>query len=185
MAPLADPEMNLIPSSGDDWFVTVLVPAQSRLYRYIAALVPNRADAEDLFQKTCLTAWQERRRFEAGRDFFAWLCGVARNHIRHHYRGRQRSPVGLDPTVVEQLAERLAEQDDYFQRREAALSSCLDKLPMKQRRLVEGYYRREQSIKDLAVELGCAVEAAYKALQRVRAALQECISLTLAREGCP
>jgi RNA polymerase sigma-70 factor, ECF subfamily len=168
---------------GDDWFVTVLVPAQSRLYRYIAALVPNRADAEDLFQKTCLTAWQERSRFDVGRDFFAWLSGVARNHIRHHYRDRQRLPASLDPEVVEQLAERLAEHDDYFQRREAALSACLDKLPSKQRRLVEGYYRRDQSVKDLAAELGCAVDGAYKALQRVRAALQECVSATLAREG--
>ncbi len=168
---------------GDDWFLTVLVPAQSRLYRYIATLVPNRADAEDLFQKTCLTAWQERRRFDPSRDFFAWLCGVARNHVRHHYRSRARAVVGLDPDVVEQLAERLVEQDELFLRREAALGACLEKLPPKQRQLVEGYYRREQSIKDLATELGCAVDAAYKALQRVRAALQECVSSTLAREG--
>src|SRR4051812_44908204 len=42
----------------DDGFVAGLLAAQGRLYRYVVSLVPARADAEDLIQKTLLTAWQ-------------------------------------------------------------------------------------------------------------------------------
>lgn len=169
--------------TADDWFVTELVPLQSRLYRYIATLVAVHADAEDLFQKTCLTAWQERRRFEVGRDFYAWLCGVARNHVRHYYRSQQRDRVYLDPDVVEQLAERLLQEDDYFQSRQQALAGCLDKLPQRQKQLIENYYQNGQTVKTYAAARGQAAEATYKMLQRIRAALHACIEATLAREG--
>src|SRR5262245_17867785 len=117
------------PAGTDDWFVAHLVAVQSRLYRYIATLVFNRADVEDLYQKTCLTSWQERQRFEKSRDFYAWLCGIARNHIQHYCRSMQRTRVVLDSSLVDQLAERLLHEDAYFQRRHDALSRCLDKLP--------------------------------------------------------
>jgi hypothetical protein len=71
------------PGGPDDWFVTGLIPLQTRLYRYIAGLVPVCADAEDLFQESLLTAWQERIRSDFSRDMFAWRCGIARNHSHH------------------------------------------------------------------------------------------------------
>lgn len=172
------------PQSGsDDWFVAALVPVESRLYRYIASLAPVRADAEDLFQKSLLTAWQERRRFQTGGDLFAWLCGIARNHVRHHYRALQRSRVVFDQEVVEQLAARLLEEDRHFQHRQAALTECLEKLSPQQRELVEQYYQSEGTIRDFAQLRGLAVETLYKRLQRIRAVLEDCITATLAREA--
>lgn len=177
-------DSNSSPGS-DDWFVLALVPVESRLYRYIASLAPVRADAEDLFQKSLLTAWQERRRFEPGGDLFAWLCGIARNHVRHHYRTLQRSRVIFDQQVVEQLAARLLEEDQYFQQRQAALSHCLEKLPVPQRELVEEYYQSAGTIREFARTRGLRVEALYKKLQRIRTALEECITAALAREANP
>ena len=78
----------------DDWFVTGLIPLQTRLYRSIAGLVPVRADADDLFQKSLLTAWQERIRYDSSRDMFAWLCGIARN--RDTPRDRLELPASGD-----------------------------------------------------------------------------------------
>lgn len=168
--------------NSDDWFVVKLVPVQSRLYRYIGGLVPVRADVEDLFQKSILTAWQERRGFDPERDLFAWLCGIARNHIRHHYRSLQRSRVVFDQKVIDQLAARLMEEDEALQRRQAALTRCLERLPTQQRELVEQYYQSEGTIRDYANGRGLGVEAFYKMLQRVRVALLECINARLAQE---
>jgi len=42
-------------SSRDDQFIERYVECQSGLYRFIATLVPNRADAEELFQEASLT----------------------------------------------------------------------------------------------------------------------------------
>jgi RNA polymerase sigma-70 factor (ECF subfamily) len=170
--------------TSDDTFVAALIANQRRLYAHIARMVPERSDAEDLFQKALLTAWQERRRYDAARDFFPWICGIARNHVLHYFRAYQKSDRLLDPTVIDQLMMRLVEEDANFRRREEALADCLEKLPAKQRRIVEGYYGGDRTIKDYARECGLAVEALYKQLQRTRAALRRCISETLAAEGC-
>jgi RNA polymerase sigma-70 factor (ECF subfamily) len=169
----------------DDAFVVRLVPLQSRLYRYIASLVPVRADAEDLFQKSVLAAWQGRGGFRRDADLFAWLCGIARNHIRLHYRSRLRSKVVFDQDVVDQLADRLQQEDEWFQRRQSALAGCLDRLRDGQRLLVEQYYRSDATIRDFALGRGLSAEALYKSLGRIRAALRGCIEATLAREAAP
>jgi len=171
------------PGGPDDWFVTGLIPLQTRLYRYIAGLVPIRADAEDLFQKSLLTAWQERGRYDSGRDLFAWLCGIARNHIRHHIRAAYRTRAILDPDLIDQLADRLLDDDSYFQERQNALTECLDKLPAKTRTLIEQVYGADRTIKDVASQLGVGAEGVYKALQRARTTLHDCVSETLNREG--
>lgn len=167
----------------DDWFIEQLVPLQSRLYRYIASLVPARADAEDLFQRTWLTAWQERQRFEPGRNFFAWVCGVARNHVRHHYRGLARARVVLDPELIDELAQLELDEQDYLEERQALLTHCLDKLPARQRELLQEYYSQEQTVQTFADAQGKSTESVYKMLQRIRAALHDCVQATLAREG--
>ncbi len=169
--------------ASDDWFVVALIPLQTRLYRYIASLVPERADAEDLFQKSLLTGWQQRQRFDPALDLYAWLCGIARNHVRHHYRAAGRNRVTVNQDVINQLAERLEAEDRHFQQQQAALTECLGKLPVAQRELVEGYYHSGHTIRDFATGRGLGVEAVYKSLQRIRAALAHCIAQTLAREA--
>lgn len=172
-----------IPADSGDRFVTGLIPLQTRLFRYVASLVPARADAEDVFQKVLLTAWQARARYQPDRDMFAWLCGIARNEVRHHVRSLARSRAVLDPDLIDQLADRLLADDDHFRRRHEALTECLDKLPPRSRALLEQVYGAEQTVKDVARGMGAAVEGVYKALQRVRAALHDCVSGALAREG--
>ena len=55
------------------------------------------------------------------------------------------------------------------------LETCLNKLPVEQRSIVEGYYYRREGIEKLAEHSGRTVVAAYKTLQRIRQALQTCI----------
>ncbi|MBA2117824.1 sigma-70 family RNA polymerase sigma factor [Bremerella alba] len=170
-------------SNSDDHFVEALLPLQTRLYRYIASLTPNRVDAEDLFQKSLLTAWQERQRFKTDGDLYAWLCGIARNHIRHHYRSVERCREMIDHAIVEQLAIRLENEDRHFQKRQSALTECLYKLPVKQRELIQRFYQSDHSIRDFAISRNTGVEAMYKRLQRIRTALESCIKQAIAVEA--
>jgi len=121
-----------------------------------------------------------RRTFDRNSELFPWLCGIARNHIRHHYRSRRTSPVRLQPDVVEQLAQLQMDEDAVFQERERALTRCLEKMPQQHRELVEGYYVKEQTVKSFAEDRGQTPEAVYKALQRARTWLYQCINRTLA-----
>ncbi|MFN5198325.1 MAG: sigma-70 family RNA polymerase sigma factor, partial [Planctomyces sp.] len=87
-------------------FAERVVRNQQRIFRYIVSLVPNRADADELFQQTCLTLWESWERYDMSLDFVPWACGIAHNHVRNFYRKRQNSQVHLDADVVEMLATR-------------------------------------------------------------------------------
>ena len=52
-----------------DQFVERFVRSQDRIYAYVVTLLPNRADAEEVFQQTSLALWKKWRQFDPGRDF--------------------------------------------------------------------------------------------------------------------
>ena len=68
--------------------------------------------------------------------------------------------------------------------RRDALRRCLEKLADKDRELVRHCYGDSRvTFKTVAQELGRPVNTVYKALNRIRKALYECIERTLAVEG--
>jgi RNA polymerase sigma-70 factor (ECF subfamily) len=169
----------------DSAFMERWVACQSRLYRFVATLVPGRADAEDLFQKTCLSAWEGRAGYDPGRDLFLWLCGIARNHVRHFYRSRRSAPVALAPDVVEQLADLRISEDARAEERQKALDDCLGRLSPADRGILGDYYGGRESVRELAARLGRGTEALFKALQRLRTALHDCVNARLSGGPSP
>ena len=190
-----------------DRFAALFVRNQNRVYRYLLTLVPNRADAEELFQQTILTLWETWERFEptaeanaavsaaadggSGSDltgdlanqFVRWACGIAHNHVRNFVRKKQNQQVLVDANVLEQLgAWRLAHEDGLESRRQA-LAGCLEKLPAGQRSLVERIYAGAQTVQDAAAAAGQTPNAIYKTLNRIRSALYDCITRRLTVEG--
>jgi RNA polymerase sigma-70 factor (ECF subfamily) len=168
-------------NSRDDQFIERYLECQSGLYRFIATLVPNRADAEELFQEASLTAWKIRDRFDCQREMSPWLCGIARNLVAAHYRKQTSLAVTLDPDVVEQLGQQQMDEDMVLRERARALNQCLEKLPGRQRDLVRTFYHCDQTVQSFAQAQGLSVEAVYKMMQRVRMTLFECINHTLKR----
>lgn len=160
-------------------FAERLVRNQQRVFRYVVSLVPNRADAEELFQQTCLTLWERWERYDPALDFFPWACGIAHNHVRNFHRKRQNSQVQLEADVLEMLADRsraLREREDD---KLAALQDCLAQLAERHRRVIQGYYGGS-TVQQIAVQQAASPNAIYKLLDRVRKALHECVSLRLA-----
>lgn len=60
------------------------------LLRVAAWLAGNRADAEDLLQRTFLTVIETRATFDPSRRALPWLCGIVGNHARKLHEQRQR-----------------------------------------------------------------------------------------------
>jgi RNA polymerase sigma-70 factor (ECF subfamily) len=52
-------------------FLGLLVPNQRRIQAFILTLVPNVADAEDIYQETLSEMWNKFDSFEVGTDFVA------------------------------------------------------------------------------------------------------------------
>jgi len=161
-------------------FAERLIRNQNRVFRYLISLVPNRADAEELFQQTCLTLWENWERYDSELDFVPWACGIAHNHVRNFMRKEQGRPVALDTDVVELLAKcaesMVVHEDDKL----AALRLCLNSLTLTNRTLIEGYYGG-RSVEELASGTSVTPKSVYKLLHKIRQALHDCVSMRLAQ----
>src|SRR5437660_4919779 len=105
-----------------DQFVERFVRSQDRLYAYVATLLPNRTDAEEVFQQTSLVLWKKWQQFDPGRDFVTWACGIAhlevRNFLRKH---KDRGRVYLDEDVLAEVAQVRLDLSEVLEARRQAL----------------------------------------------------------------
>lgn len=156
-------------------FLSLFLRSEREIFRYVAVLVPNVADAEDIVQQTALALWEKFDAYDPGQSFTPWACRFALNKARQWTERRQRWQNLLEGGLVDELAQRREELRPELEVRLKHLESCLRKLPEEQRSLVEGYYYRRDSIEKLAEASSRTVAATYKTLQRVRQTLLGCI----------
>ena len=156
-------------------FLSLFLRSEREVFRYVAALVPNVADAEDIVQQTALALWEKFEAYDPSQPFTPWACRFALNKAKQWLERRQRWQALLAGGLTEELAQRREELRPELDLRLRHLEECLSKLPEEQHSLVEGYYYRRVGIEKLAATSGRTVAATYKTLQRVRLALQTCI----------
>lgn len=59
---------------------------KSALFSLAIKLTKSREDAEDLLQETALKAFKNRKTFQLGSNFKAWIMVIMRNTFINHYR---------------------------------------------------------------------------------------------------
>ncbi len=74
------------------------------IYGYVGARVQNRSDVPDLVAEVFATAWRRIGQMPVGQESRAWLVGVARRTLWHHYRaelrrGRLRDRIAAEPAA--------------------------------------------------------------------------------------
>jgi RNA polymerase sigma-70 factor (ECF subfamily) len=180
--PIDPKHLSRDPAAAQQQFLSLFLRSEREVYRYVAALVPNIADVEDIVQQTAVALWEKFDAYDPAQPFTAWACRFALNKARQWIERRQRWRALLAGGLAEELAQRREELRPEMERRLAHLETCLGKLPEEQRALVHGYYFRRTEINALAGESKRTVEATYKRLQRVRHALQCCIENAAAQE---
>src|SRR3954466_8216638 len=74
-------------------FLRLFLQHERRLYAYILALLPNRADPDDVLQEVSLVLWDKFRDEAPPDDFTAWGCRVAYFKVLDFRKKRQRSRV--------------------------------------------------------------------------------------------
>jgi RNA polymerase sigma-70 factor (ECF subfamily) len=156
-------------------FLSLFLRSEREIYRYVAVLVPNVADAEDIVQQTALALWEKFDAYDADQPFTPWACRFALNKAKQWIERRQRWQALLERGLVEELAQRREELQPELEIKLKHLEGCLNTLPDDQRSIVDGYYYRRDGIEKLAENSGRTVAATYKTLQRIRQALQTCI----------
>lgn len=156
-------------------FLRLFLPSERELFRYIAALVPNVGDAEEIVQQTAVELWKKFDQYDAQRPFMPWACRFALNIVKQWVASRQRWQSLLEHGLAEELVNRRDQLRPQFENRLSPLDQCLKKLPSEQRGVMEAYYFRKQSIDVIAAETRRSVESIYKTLQRIRLMLRQCI----------
>lgn len=161
-------------------FVALLTGSHGRLMGYLMSLVGRRHDAEDVLQKASVTMWQKFDSFELGTDFMAWASTVCFYEAKNFQRLSARAPLCFDDRLLAVLASERLVDIGHREERLAALDRCLEKLPEKDRRLLQAAYIDQQGIASLAEQLGRAPQTLYNRLNILRRSLAECVDRRLA-----
>jgi RNA polymerase sigma-70 factor (ECF subfamily) len=173
---MAETEPN--PSGRAEEFVDLYTRYERRLYAYVATLVPQLSDAEDVLQETYRVLWQKFSDYRREDPFLPWAFGVAYREVLN-WRQRERTRRKyFSEGIVERLASIEADLDDRSREDYViALEACLGELSAEESALVEQRYVSGGTLAELATRLERTANALYKGLQRVRRKLLDCIEL--------
>ena len=167
-----------------DAFARLFAQHDRWLFAYLVSLLSSAADAEEVFQEVCVILWRKHETFELGTDFVKWVSVIAHNQVHRFRRQQKRIGPQLSDVTVDLLAQDAVERADLLECRRDALRRCLEKLPNKDRQLVRHCYGDSRAtFKTAAEDLGRPVNTVYKALNRIRKVLYECIERTISVEG--
>jgi RNA polymerase sigma-70 factor (ECF subfamily) len=150
------------------------------VHRFLARRVgPQLAD--DLAAQTMLTAFDTRRRFDAGRgSALPWLYGIAANMLRHHTRAESRhlrALSRLDPYPLEQRHDETVSDRVSAEAAGRRLAAGLARLNQHERDVLllvawEGLGYEEVS-HALGIPLGTVRSRLHRARTKMRTALLE------------
>lgn len=160
-------------------FVQLLAENQRALNAFVASMTPSQADADDILQETCVTLWKKWAEFDATRDFYRWACGIAHYEVLRHRRKSATDRLWFDDEILGLLASQMVEDEGLLELRRDALDSCLQKLCVDDRVLLEMRYRQDMTSESLAATLGKTTRTARRMVARVRRLLQHCIDVTV------
>jgi RNA polymerase sigma-70 factor (ECF subfamily) len=161
-------------------FLPLFIEHQVGIRAFIGSLVRDRHARDDVFQEVALSLWHEFARYDPSRSFAAWARGIAANKVLQRWHKDTRFPVPFAPEAIQALL-------DAYDRTEAdeslhadALQRCLEQLPERSRKLLSLRYEQSLKLAQVAERLSTTLDAAHKALSRLRLRLQECIEQRLA-----
>ncbi len=162
-------------------FARLLTEHQSRLYAFVYTLVGDADTARDVLQETNRVLWMEADSFDLDRGFLPWAFAIARNQVRSQRKRSSRSRLEFDEDVVAQLADRAQAETEQHGDKLTALASCLGKLSLEQRDMIQRRYQRAESVQDIAASLNRTAGSLAVTFHRLRGVLARCIEEALTR----
>lgn len=149
---------------------------QRTMHAIVWRYVRNDEDAHDVVQAAFVRAWQALPTFRADASLRTWLYRIAVNQALNHKRDHKNLPkaeIPEDTASHDPLApERMAEAQTQGQ-----LMAAVDKLPQKQRMVVELRVQQGLSFREVAEVLESTEDSAkanfHHAIKRLRTLLQD------------
>jgi RNA polymerase sigma-70 factor (ECF subfamily) len=162
-----------------DRLLRLLLMHRGMLLGYIQAILRDFHMAEDVFQDASLVILKKGLDLKREGDFPRWARKVCRFTALNSLRKQKRGPELLEPGLLD-LLEMEWNKDDSPESSLLALRECIEKLPVKARRLVELRYVAGLPGNALAARLGQPPNTIYVALSRIYRNLSACVKKRLA-----
>lgn len=167
---------------GTESFLKVLVPNQKRIFSYIATLIPNYADAEDVMQEVVGLLWKKYEDYTPNTDFVAWALTIARYKVFEYYKEVKRNQRKLSNETVRVLEKESLTTSDEYNLHLEAVKKCIQKLDMKDYKLIQLRYELNENVKYIASRFGLSVQSVYKSLTRIHNILMRCVNHQIHQE---
>lgn len=126
-----------------------------------------------------IEAYRNLERYQAGTNFFAWLCAIARNRLLAEAKRLQRQTKNQQSYLDRLLSERLiafaAEPTELSDLRLQLLQECLAELPPQAASILNQRYAGRIPVELIAQALGRTASAVSVQLFALRQKLRQCI----------
>jgi RNA polymerase sigma factor (sigma-70 family) len=179
--PRDDAELMRRVQTGDEAALGALMERWERpLKSFIARIVFNASEAEELAQETFVRVWQQREKFRAGAEFRPWVFSIAVNLARNRLRWWRRRPtVELHEwSATEGERSEGAKSESALERNERAnaVRDAIAALPLELRESIVLFEYEQMSHAEIAATVGCTAKAVetriYRAKEKLRGALK-------------
>ncbi|MFI4876304.1 MAG: sigma-70 family RNA polymerase sigma factor [Blastopirellula sp. JB062] len=160
-------------------FTEQITVHRRQLYAFIYSLVSSHADAEDIYQRSCMVIWEKFDEYDPERGFLPWAMGIAFYETKNFMRRSSRDRHHFSEKLVTQLCDQTVAGQDDEDLFLASLEGCLKRLPEDDLQLIHQVYWERTDFSSLAKDLGILVNSLYDRLWRLRTRLKKCISLRL------
>jgi RNA polymerase sigma-70 factor (ECF subfamily) len=167
------------PGDETERFVRLFAAGQTEILRYILALVPDIDDAQEILQEAAVDLWKKFDQYDPDYPFVPWACRFAYFQILKFREGQSRRRRFLSLEAIDQLAAERPEDSAMLDDRRRALATCLKRLNDFERLIVELRYTQRMSVVQVSEVTGRSIATLYKALERLRRRLFECVNRRL------
>lgn len=166
-----------------DEFTNLYTRHERQLARFVASLLGQPSEVDDVMQETARVLWREFERYDAELPFLPWACAVARFEVLSFRKRQKTRRKYFSEETVELLATEWRQVADKDEARAEALAACVAALTEKERELLAERYADAGTLREVAERTRREVNALYKQMQRIREKLFVCVSRKLEREG--
>lgn len=156
-------------------FVHALLECQDSLRAYLAVLVGDPYEANEVLQEVNLMLCQEADKFSTIENFTAWAQRIAYYAVLSARKRRARDRLLFDDELLALVADEAPPAIAAVAHQQQVLEGCLAELPVWQRDLILKRYQPGAAVKLLADELGRSAASLHQTLYRIRLALLNCM----------
>ena len=159
--------------------------SQYAVAAYLASLVYDHHDAEDLLQRTAVSAIRKFKDFDEARSFTSWVLGIAHIEVLRYRREQSRdSCLMFSEDAIEALAQVQSQMaDSPGAEARVALGRCMGRLRGRSRQVVDLFYRDSMKLDAISEQLSIARGTVGSILHRSRKLLRDCVNYEMGRGG--